>query len=324
MEYGQVQGITKPVSRLVQGRFHIDPDRPEACCELFDAVLACGCNTFDTAHIYGRGDEERALGAWIERRGIRDQVVIITKGAHQNADRNRVTPVDISSDLHDSLARLRVASIDLYMLHRDDPGVPVEPIVEALNAHLAAGRIHAFGASNWTHQRIEEANAYAAAHDLVPFAASSPQFSLAEMVRAPWAKCVSIGGPGGSSARAWYRQTGMPVFAWSSMAGGFFSGRFRPDNLATFTAKGDRLCIEGYAYPENFARLERAALLARELDVSVPQLALAYVLSQPLDTYALVACRSGAEMAENHTALRLRLTPAQLAWLDAQQEGEPA
>ena len=82
--------------------------------------------------------------------GDRDQIVILTKGAHFNQDRNRVTPFDITSDLFDSLVRLRTDSIDLYLLHRDDPTVPVGPIVEVLNEHKEAGRICAIGGSNWT------------------------------------------------------------------------------------------------------------------------------------------------------------------------------
>ena len=85
-------------------------------------MFAQGCTTFDTAHGYGEGACERAFGRWLEKRGLRDQVVILGKGAHHNQDRKRVTPFDIEADLHDSLARLRVDSIDLYVLHPRRPG----------------------------------------------------------------------------------------------------------------------------------------------------------------------------------------------------------
>jgi aryl-alcohol dehydrogenase-like predicted oxidoreductase len=145
MQYGQVPGIDKPISRLVQGTVPVNSDDLDKGFALLDEVYALGCNAFDTAHVYGNGDSERTLGRWIRERGRREQVVIITKGAHPNADRQRVTPFDITSDLHDSLARLQVETIDLYLLHRDDPTAPVGPIVEVLNEHKTAGRIHAFG-----------------------------------------------------------------------------------------------------------------------------------------------------------------------------------
>ena len=170
MQYGKVPGIDKPVSRLAQGTVMVKSEDAEKGFALLDAILELGCTTFDTAHVYGGGDNERTVGRWIRERGIEDKVVIIGKGAHLSEDRKRVTPFDISSDLHDSLARFKIDTIDLYLLHRDDPSVPVGPIVELLNEHLKAGKIRAFGGSNWSHDRVADANAYADAHGLVGFA----------------------------------------------------------------------------------------------------------------------------------------------------------
>ena len=111
-----------------------------------DAALAGGTVHDPTVGHAGLGKAERMLGRWINERGVREQVVIITKGAHYNEDRKRVTPFDITSDLHDSLARLKTDYIDLYILHRDDPDVPVGPIVEILNQHQQAGLISALAA----------------------------------------------------------------------------------------------------------------------------------------------------------------------------------
>jgi len=104
------------------------------------------------------------LGEWVRRRGIREEMVIIDKGAHTRAGQKRLTPADITADLHEGLSRLGTDYIDLYLLHRDDPAMGVGPIVEVLNEYLSAGRIRAFGGSNWTAGRIAEANDYAAAH----------------------------------------------------------------------------------------------------------------------------------------------------------------
>lgn len=320
MQYGHIPGIDKPISRLVQGTTVVSSAELEYSFNLLDEVFALGCTTFDTAHVYGQGDNERTVGRWINERGVRDKVVLIGKGAHPNRDRVRVTPYDISADLHDSLARFETDYIDLYLLHRDDPSVPVGPIVEVLNEHLAAGRIHAFGGSNWTHERLQEANAYANAHGLTPFAASSPNFSLAEQVKAPWAGCISISGPQGEAARGWYQQQQTPLFTWSSLAGGFFSGRFRRDNLETFEAYLDTLCVASYCVEDNFKRLDRAEQLAQEKGLSLPQVAMAYVMSQPLDIYALVGCRSAAEFKANLEACSVALSPQELAWLELQTD----
>src|SRR6185436_11297422 len=184
--------LDKPVARLAQGTVQLSSANLDAGFALLDGVFAQGGTTFDTAQVYGGGDSERTLGRWLQERGLRDQVVIIGKGAHHNEDRHRVTPFDITADLHDSLARLKTERIELYLLHRDDPTVPVGPIVNVLNEHLQAGKIGAFGGSNWSVERIQEANTYAAANGMVPFVASSPNFSLAEQIRPPWPNCVSI------------------------------------------------------------------------------------------------------------------------------------
>jgi aryl-alcohol dehydrogenase-like predicted oxidoreductase len=320
MEYAHIPGINKPISRLVQGTVMINSAELEWSFALLDEIFALGCTTFDTAHGYGQGDCERTVGRWVNERGLREQVVIIGKGAHHNQDRQRVTPFDITADIYDSLARFKFDHIDLYLLHRDDPGVPVGPIVEVLNEHLAAGRIHVFGGSNWTPERIQAANEYAAAHGLVPFAASSPNFSLAEQVREPWPNCISISGPQGEAVRAWYGQNEMPLFTWSSLAGGFFSGRFTRDNLDSFETYLDKLCVESYCYEDNFKRLDRARQLAEEKGLTLPQVALAYVLSQPLNIFALVGCQSGAEFKANMEASQVRLTPAEIEWLELKSE----
>lgn len=320
MQYGKLPGIDKPISRLVQGTIPIASTKMEYSLKLLDDIYALGCTTFDSAHVYGNGDTERTFGRWLEHSGARDKVVIVTKGAHHSQDRQRVTPYDITSDVFDSLARLKTDYIDVYLLHRDNPAVPVGPIIDTLNEHREAGRIHVFGASNWTHTRIQEANAYAQAHGLQGFTVSSPNFSLAEQVKEPWANCVTISGPQNVAARDYYAQTHMPLFTWSSLAGGFFSGRFTRDNLDTFTDYYEKVCISSYCYETNFQRLDRVRQLSQETGLSIPQVAMAYVMSQPLDIYALVGCQNGDEFAANIAAIEHRLSPETLAWLDLRSD----
>ncbi|HUV39456.1 MAG TPA: aldo/keto reductase, partial [Planctomycetota bacterium] len=283
MKYGNVPGIDKPVSRLVQGCVMLKPDNWESGANLLDDVFALGCRTFDTAHCYGSGGSERTLGRWITERGVRDKVVVITKGAHPYGGRNRVTPLDITADVVESLERLGTDFIDLYLLHRDDPAMDVGPIIDVLNQHKKAGRIGAFGGSNWTHQRIAEANAYAKANGREGFTVSSPNFSLAEQVQPPWADCLTISGPANVDARAYYRKAKMPLFCWSSLAGGFFSGKITRENTDALGEYFGKLCRDCYFTDDNFERLARVTQLAAEKGKTIPQIALAWVMSQPLD-----------------------------------------
>lgn len=317
MTFGTLPGSDIRLSRLIQGTAMIGGGDEAADFALLDAAFEAGFTTFDSGHNYNDGGSERSLGRWIEARGLRERVVILDKGGHHNEDRRRVTPFDIASDLHDSLARLRTDRIDLYLLHRDDEAVPVGPLVEALNEHHAAGRIGAFGGSNWSHLRIAEANAYAAEQGLIPFRASSPNLSLARQRTPPWEGCISISGD--HEAQAWYRESGMAVIPWSSLAGGFFSGRFRRDNLAEFSAYYDRLCVATYGSEENFRRLERAESLAAERGATLAQIALAWVLHQPFEVFPLVGARSRDEFEANRAALSIELSGREVRWLAGEQ-----
>jgi aryl-alcohol dehydrogenase-like predicted oxidoreductase len=322
MRYGEISGVQKPVARVVQGTTMIGSDLDEyESFALLDQVYELGCNTLDTAHVYCGGNSERIIGRWMRARGLRDEIVIITKGAAHSGDRRRLTPFDITSDLHDSLARLKTDTIDLYMLHRDDPESPFEPILETLNEHVRAGRLFAFGASNWSHTRIEAANAYAHANGLAAFVASSPQYSLAESLAEPWPLCISISGSAGATAREWYARTQMPLLVWSPLASGFFSGRFRRENLDMFGEREwDEVAVRTYASEANFQRLDRAGVLAAEKGLSAAQIALAYVVNQPMNTFTVVGPHSGEKFKANVEAVEVQLTPQEMHWLDLKTE----
>lgn len=323
MTYGTVSGVAKPVSRLVQGTIPLTEDDLPASFALLDGVFEAGGRAFDTAHGYGGGACERVLGSWYNDRGVRDEIVVLAKGAHPYDGRIRVTPEDITSDLLESLQRQGTDFFDIYVLHRDNPAVPVGPIVEVLNEHKRAGRIGVFGGSNWAASRVAEANAYAAEHELEGFTVSSPNFSLAVQMRPPWEGCLSISGPAGADDRAYYIEQGIPIFPWSSLAGGFFSGRLRRDNLDSFEDYLDRLCVEVYANDENFQRLDRVQELGEHYGLSIPQAATAYIMSQPLDVFGLVGCRTGAEFADNVGALGQTLTAEEISWLNLLSDERP-
>jgi aryl-alcohol dehydrogenase-like predicted oxidoreductase len=320
MEYGTIAGLDKKVSRLVQGAITLSTNDLEGGFALLDAAMDHGINTFDSAHLYGGGAVDRVLGLWMEARGNRQDVVIIGKSAHHGPDRKRVTPWDITADLYDTLARLRSDYCDIHLLHRDDPAAEVGPIVETLNEHKAAGRIHAFGGSNWSVQRLDAANEYADKHCLVPFAISSPNLSMAEQFADPWRDCLTISGPSNEAARRWYAEQRMPLFTWSSLARGFLSGRITRANFESIKDGLESFTLEVYCHEPNFKRLDRAEELALEKGVSVPQIALAWVLAQPLDVYPLIGAANGDEMQANIEAMELELNLAEVDWLDLRAE----
>lgn len=326
MEFGTIRHIDKPVSRLVQGTVPLSSERMDESFRLLDETFESGCRTYDTAHNYGGGDCETVFGAWMKDRGNRDEIVVLGKGAHPYDGRDRVTPEDITADLHDSLQRQQVDFIDIYVLHRDNPALPVGPIVEILNQHQREGKIGAFGGSNWSASRIREANEYAAANGLQGFTVSSPNFSLAVQVEPPWKGCISISGPAGKADREWYRENDIPILPWSSLAGGFFSGRFSRDTVDEWAEKGDyfeKLCVSSYGSEENFRRLDRVKEIAARDNMTIAQVAMAYVMNQPQEIFALVGCRNGAEFAENAAMLSHRLTQAELDWLDLSSDERP-
>ena len=319
MIYSNIPYVKKQVSRLVHGTIMVTVSKKEESFKLLDSMYELGVNAFDTAAVYGDG--ERLIGMWLKDRGIRDNVVVLTKGAHHNAWRKRVTPYDITADVHDSLAKLMCDYIDIYILHRDDPEVPVGPIVETLNKLHKEGKIGAFGGSNWTHQRLAMANEYAKENGLIPFSVSSPNYGLAEQVDNPWGPgCVSLSGPKEIDARKWYSITNMPIFAYSSLGRGLFSGRLKSSDPDQALKLFEQPTLQGYFYPVNIRRLERVEIMAQSKGLSVPQIAMAWLMNQPLNVFALVGAFKADEMRENIEALNLKLTQEEMDWLDLQRD----
>ncbi|MDO4648872.1 MAG: aldo/keto reductase, partial [Eubacteriales bacterium] len=230
MEYRKIEGVKKPVSRILFGTaqesFIMNNDNDQ----LLDAVTEMGINTFDIARGYGHAED--VVGRWVQKRGNREDVVLLSKCGHPTPDwTKRVTEKDMKYDLDLSLKSLQTDYIDIYLLHRDDPDIDVAVPVETFNEMHAEGKIGAFGGSNWTHQRIEEANEYAYKHNLVPFTVSSPNFGLADQVRDPWGGgCITISGKANADAREFYVKTQIPVIAYSSLGRGLFSGKLKSEN----------------------------------------------------------------------------------------------
>ncbi|HWM10336.1 MAG TPA: aldo/keto reductase [Solirubrobacteraceae bacterium] len=292
--------LGRDLSPLVLGTMVLTTADPDAGAAVLDEYVRLGGNVIDTARVYGDGDSEHALGAWLERRAdVRDRLVVITKGAHHVDGRKRVTPADIDHDLRASIEALR-GPVDLYLLHRDDPSAPVGPVVEHLNAQREAGLMRAFGTSNWTTARIDEANAYAAANGLEGFCVSSQHLSLAAQNEEHWEDTRSANDP---AIHEWHTRTQTPLLAWSSLARGYFAGRDDGDVGRVYDSEESR------------ERRRRASEVGDRLGRTADQVALAWVLHQPFPVYAAVGVRTVEQLRDRFGALEI--DPAELAGLTA-------
>jgi len=291
--YRRFEPLGRPVSRLVLGTMVVAD-------AVLDEWVRLGGNALDSARVYGDGASEEAVAAWFaDRPAARDELVVLTKGAHPEGDVRRVTPADIAADLDASIAALG-RPVDVYLLHRDDPALAVGPLIECLNEHRAEGRLRAFGTSNWTCARIDEANAYATAHGLDGFSCNSPQLSLARQNEEHWPGTMAAT----DDVRAWHERTQMPLFAWSAQARGFFAGH------------DSESAVRVYDNADNRERRRRAAEIAERVGCTANQVALAWVLAQPYPVYAVIGPRTVEQLREAVGALDVSLTGDEVRWLD--------
>jgi len=304
-----IEDLTLPVSRLVMGCDNKNDIGSGAV--VWDAWMEAGGNAFDTAYVYGGGRHETALGQWIVNRGVTKKIVVIAKGAHSPY----CLPDAIAVELDLSLERLGLNQVPIYIMHRDNPDVPVGEFVDALNRLHNTGRIGVFGGSNWSTARFREANAYAAAHGLKPMRLLNNNLSLAVMERPIWPGCISSNTP---EALAFLRQNHVTHLSWSSQARGYFlpptlRGRLPADI-------GPEAC---FGSPANAQRRERAEQLATQYGVTAHNVAVAWVLAQSFPSFALVGPRSAGEIGSTLQALNLSLSPKEVAWLNLETEEEP-
>ncbi len=316
MEQRILPGTDLRVSRLCYGTGGFGTSSRGADLDArIDAFRAAGGNFFDTAHCYavwlagGDGASERAVGDYLRRHGKGD-MVIATKGGHPSMPGYRTTdawlaPGRVASDIDDSLARLGLDTIDLYWLHRDDTRLPVGEIIETLNAEIRRCRIRFLGASNWRAERIAAANAYAAAHGLRGFCASQPEWSLAQK-NVPAEQLTDRTGTAmlflPDEDFAWYRESGVTLVPYTSNAGGYF-------------AAGGERCREAYGNPVSLARLARCRELGATLGATPGQVALAWLLNQPMPVVPIVGTLNLEHLQEALGAADLRFTPDQVRWL---------
>ena len=268
-----------------------DTESTQAIKAAYDA----GITTFDTAEVYGNGHSEKIVGNALQN--VRDRVVIATKVFSNHLQYNQVIDA-----CHRSLKNLKTDYIDLYQIHWP-PGsfgakkVPLEETMRAMTDLKTQGKIRAIGVSNFSRSQLEEIATYGRIDSL------QPPYSLF------WRKIET-------DAMPYCLEKNITVLAYSSMAQGLLTGKFGPDH--TF-AKGDHRFRNKLFQPENYERvqkaLERLRPIATANHITLGQLALAWVISQP-GTCAIAGARNAEQAVQNAAAGNFRLSEEHLADID--------
>jgi len=301
-----IDGMEGEIGALIMGCDNRDTLAEGAI--VWDAWWEAGGNGFDTGFVYGGGHHEALLGQWLKVRGVAGEAKVIVKGAHSPY----CLPDVIRVQLEISLERLGLERAPIYILHRDNPDVPASEFVEALNRLNAEGLIGAFGGSNWTVDRLQEANAYALANSLKPMEILNNNLSLAVMEKPVWPGCVTSNNAG---TLAFLRKSGITHLSWSSQARGYFLDPEARSELPEGTAPDTCFASAG-----NSRRRERARWLAAQKGVLPHNIAMAWVLGQAFPSLALIGPRSPGEIASTLSGLGTMLSERDLAWLNLEEE----
>ncbi|HBP38540.1 MAG TPA: hypothetical protein DD640_07340 [Clostridiales bacterium] len=273
----QLQGVSFPVSAICLGTAYFGSRDSEALSrEELNYYYDCGGRFLNTAHEYGYGASEQVIGRWLRDRGNRSEMVITTKGGEDDTkpSATAMRREELLEDADVSLGRLAIDCIDFFLLHIDDPDVPVAEILDTLRGLQKAGKIRHYGCSNWSVERMEEADAYADAHGIERFVMHEIEWNLSRRntVNRGWfVKWLD------EDYIAWHERTKMPVAAYSPMAMGVFSKYAAAGNFDTCSLYQRKF------YESDFNRrmAEKLMVLARETGYSIVELQIGYLCSQP-------------------------------------------
>ena len=287
-------------------------ENDEACFAVMDHYMEYGGRTFDSARVYAAGQSDAALGRWMRSRKVdRDSVTLVMKGSHPEPSQmfvSRLSAAEIAFDLEESLRAAGTDHADLYLLHRDNPRLPVDEIMITLDRLVREGKTRAVGCSNWTIGRIIEANEFAEANGLHKLSLCQIHFSLAETTAAQTKDITHV--PMSGVEFGWYKESGFPIMGFGPQGRGYFHRK-----LSGLPASdGDK---RYYDYiPENRRRAERLGKLAKETGYSPAALLLAYTRDNALTCEPLVGFSSAAQMDEAFGALSFSLTKEQIRYLE--------
>ena len=307
LSISRIPGINKDLSRVVFGCDN-QSDSNHAFA-MFDHFFSQGGNVFDTAYIYNEGKSDLYLGSWIDARGLREEVVVLGKGAHTPD----CTPDKIRPQLDETLSRMSASYLDIYCLHRDNEDLPVEGFIDTLNELKDEGLVSVFGASNWSLKRFKEANDYALSTGKEPFTVLSNNFSLAHMNNPVWPGCFSCSE---DDYLKYLTDNQISIFPWSSQARGFFLDTQEFTGLAHVADPNREEQDRVWGSADNLERRKRCFDLAEEKDVDPIQMALAFVLNQDFPSFPLIGPRNFFETESSLQATQIEVSNEEISWLN--------
>lgn len=266
------------------------PPSPEEGARLLHRALDLGCNHLDTARIYGAGQNEALIGETLKgRRGeffLASKCGITVDGPKRGVD---CSPAAITEAIEESLRLLRTDRIDLYYMHRFDPKVPIADSVGAMARAIEAGKIGAYGVSEWSARHIREA------HSVHPVGAVQTEYSL-------WTRNVELG------VLETCRELGIALVAFSPLGRGALAGTLKdPSTLEDSDLRTKMPRFQPANWPHNRALIERLAELAGQAGVTAAQLALAWVLSRGEHVHVIPGTTNIQHVEDNHGAWELAI-----------------
>ncbi|MEX3566523.1 aldo/keto reductase [Micrococcus endophyticus] len=276
------------------------PGEDAVSTQVIHQALDLGVTMLDTADLYGQGHNEQLIGQAV--RGRRAEVVLATKcGIRREGEKrwhdNR--PEYIRWACEQSLRRLGVDVIDLFYLHRRDPGVPIEDSVGAMAELVAQGKVRALGLSEVSATTLQ------AAHRVHPIAAVQTEYSL-------WTRDVEDDAPPAA------RDLGITLVAYSPLGRGFLTGTVTdPDALDAEDFRRGNPRFQGQNLRHNLTLVAAVRDLAADLGVTPAQLALAWLLHQGPDIVPIPGTKRLRYLTENVAAAQLTLQPQEIARLEA-------
>lgn len=273
---------------------------------LVGRALDAGVNFFDTADVYADGESETLLGAALKSH--RDQVVITTKVGNRGGDRTLIhgglSRRHILWSVEQSLRRLGTDWIDCYVAHREDAYTPLEETLEAFDSLVRSGKVRYIGYSNWSAWKVAAAMEIQRARGLAPFTHGQMYYSL-------------LGRDVERDMLPMMRRYGLGMTVWSPLAYGFLSGAYSREDLARRDNRFSGFDMLGFDRDQGFALLDTMRRIAAARAISVPQLAIAWLLARPGVSSVLVGATKLHQLDDNLGAAAVRLDAADIAELDA-------
>lgn len=285
-----------------------NPDHDD-CVRIIHAGLDAGINFVDTADMYSTGESEEIVGKALRDR--RDEIVLATKvhfpmgeGPNRGGNSRRW----IVREVEDSLRRLQTDWIDLYQVHRPDHSTDIEETLSALTDLVRQGKVRAFGSSSFPAEEVVEAQVVAERRGLMRFRTEQPPYNLL-------ARGVE------KSLLPTVQRYGMGVLTYSPLAWGFLSGKYRKSQPVDLTTGRPSLAPERFdpSLPANAAKydaVEQLAEVADGLGRTLPELAVAFVVSHPAITSVIAGPRTMEQLESTLKGADLTLDDATLDRID--------